>query len=123
MMARLEKRTFVAIILVAVVAATAGFFIGSFFAKESEIKKFVRSDAEQDALLVIVSVMYARLLREQKLEELQKNYDRDLQCASDNLQLRLVRDANSDSELIESAISVAKQYSKEYEIGGCEGDG
>lgn len=108
------------VIGIAMLAAFAGYAAGAYFTRQEEIKNFMLADAEYSALIAIGSVMYARLLRDGKHAELQANFDRDIQCAADSFRMRLIRDANSKNETLESAIAALDEYSDEYGLNDCE---
>lgn len=111
----------IAIILgITILAVSAGYAAGSYFSRQSAIEKFMLLDAEYSALVAKGMVMYARLLREGKLVELQANFDRDAQCAADQFRLRLVRDAKGKNEALESAIAALDEYTNEYGIESCD---
>ncbi len=105
------------------VGVLIGWVSGSSFERQEQIRAFVSLTAETDAILMGVSVIYARLLRDGKLAELQEQLDRDICNGLVSISERVRRgDIAADSEIAIITTSELRRYIAEHDQDDCVSD-
>lgn len=102
------------------VGLVVGWIGGSYFERQNLIPAFVSSTAETDAAFSGADVVYARLLREGKIGELQDQFDEDLCDGLGSILERVSRgDVSPDSTIVIATTSDLRRYLAEYNQDAC----